>query len=196
MGPLGRATGIGAAVVGGLGINGLVTALAALGKETLRLVLEEIRRRDPDGTRYHVALNGESRGGWVINDVLKHPFRPGRLQPGQLPGGGAPDRAQPDPRGGVRDRPARGDGDRRAQPPPAPLHGALRRRGRRVPAQRRTGARALSRSAIAVACTRISGMASVSHSWPRRSQPSVYSAPFAVPSAARMAPSASVRMPR
>jgi hypothetical protein len=47
----------------------------ALGKETLRLVLEEIERRDPDGTKYHVALSGESQGAWVINDVLaEHPF--------------------------------------------------------------------------------------------------------------------------
>lgn len=47
----------------------------ALGKETLRLVLEEIRRRDPDGTKYHVALQGESQGAWVVNDVLaEHPF--------------------------------------------------------------------------------------------------------------------------
>jgi hypothetical protein len=48
----------------------------ALGKETLRLVLEEIQRRDPSGTKYHVALQGESQGAWVINDVLaEQPFR-------------------------------------------------------------------------------------------------------------------------
>jgi hypothetical protein len=47
----------------------------ALGEESLRLVLEEIQRRDPVGTRYHVALQGESQGAWVINDVLaEHPF--------------------------------------------------------------------------------------------------------------------------
>ena len=48
----------------------------ALGKETLRLVLEEIHRRDPDGTKYHVALQGESQGSWVINDLLAEtPFQ-------------------------------------------------------------------------------------------------------------------------
>jgi hypothetical protein len=47
----------------------------ALGEETLRLVLEEIQRRDPEGTKYHVALQGESQGAWVINDTLaEHPF--------------------------------------------------------------------------------------------------------------------------
>lgn len=43
---------------------------AALGKATLRLVLDEIERRDPDGTKYHVALHGESQGAWVVNDVM------------------------------------------------------------------------------------------------------------------------------
>ena len=53
-----------------------MAAGVALGKETLRLVLDEIRRRDPDGTKYHVALNGESQGAWVINDVLgEQPFQ-------------------------------------------------------------------------------------------------------------------------
>ena len=47
-----------------------MTESVALGMATLELVLEEIRRRDPDGSRYHVALQGESQGAWIINDLL------------------------------------------------------------------------------------------------------------------------------
>lgn len=55
--------------------TGMVESVA-LGKQTLRLVLDEIRRRDPNGVRYHVALQGESQGAWVINDVLaEDPYR-------------------------------------------------------------------------------------------------------------------------
>jgi hypothetical protein len=47
----------------------------ATGERALQLVLDEIARRDPDGTRYHVALTGESQGAWVVNDLLaEHPF--------------------------------------------------------------------------------------------------------------------------
>lgn len=50
-------------------------ASVAQGEATLQLVLEEIQRRDPSGTKYHVALHGESQGAWIINDVLgRTPF--------------------------------------------------------------------------------------------------------------------------
>jgi hypothetical protein len=42
----------------------------ATGTRTLELVMDEIRRRDPDGSRYHVALQGESQGSWLVNDYV------------------------------------------------------------------------------------------------------------------------------
>lgn len=42
----------------------------ATGTRTLELVMDEIRRRDPSGSRYHVALQGESQGAWLVNDYV------------------------------------------------------------------------------------------------------------------------------
>lgn len=39
----------------------------------LELVLEEISRRDPHGTRYRVSVGGESLGAWVTSEVLRRP---------------------------------------------------------------------------------------------------------------------------
>lgn len=79
------------------------------GEATLRLVLEEIQRRDPGGTRYHVALQGESQGAWVINDVLaRTPFAKtvDRVDVFGLPATVTDDRAlRSDPRAHVTNHP-------------------------------------------------------------------------------------------
>ncbi len=44
-----------------------------IGVRALELVLEEIRRRDPSGTRYRVSIGADSLGAWVANETIRRP---------------------------------------------------------------------------------------------------------------------------